>query len=89
MVDLKKDQVKESFRPAVLLSFSDGWEKPTAKEVRDLVSVAGLTGSQAGALVGVNGRTVRKWTGGEAAMPYAAWRLMCEYVGLLNPIVKK
>lgn len=32
-----------------------------------------LTGSAAGALIGVDARTMRRWTGGQSDMPYSAW----------------
>lgn len=41
--------------------------------LREFLRERGLSGSQAGALLGVDGRTVRKWTGNEREMPYSAW----------------
>lgn len=32
-----------------------------------------LSGAQAAALLDVDARTIRRWTGGERSMPYAAW----------------
>lgn len=63
---------------------SPDWEQPTADEVRALLTYAELTGSKAGALIGVNGRTIRKYTGGERAIPFAAWVLLCAYAGLVQ-----
>lgn len=54
---------------------------PTAAEVRHLIERANLTNSQAGILLGVNSRTIRKWTGGERPMPPASWRLLQVLVG--------
>ena len=41
--------------------------------LREFLTAHNLSGAQAGALLGVDGRTVRKWTGNERAMPYSAW----------------
>lgn len=41
--------------------------------LRDFLRERGLTGAEAGGLIGVDGRTIRRWTGGERAMPYSAW----------------
>lgn len=58
------------------------WAQPTAEDVRAIISAAGLTGSKAAHLVGVSSsRTVRKWTGGERLIPYAAWAILCEAAG--------
>lgn len=59
------------------------YQEPTAEEIRAVLKYVGLTGSEAAALLGVKtGRTVRKWTGGEQAMPYSAWRLLLEEYAL-------
>ncbi|POR05599.1 hypothetical protein AU468_00020 [Alkalispirochaeta sphaeroplastigenens] len=52
------------------------YPSPTPEDLRDFMRRHGLTGSQAGALLGVNGRTIRKWTGGERSMPWASWTLL-------------
>jgi len=41
------------------------YEQPTPEEIRIVMRQAGLTGSATGEVLGVNGWTVRKWTGGE------------------------
>lgn len=41
--------------------------------LRAFLSANELTGSEAGALIDVNSRTMRRWTGGQSAMPYSAW----------------
>ena len=59
------------------LPFADpSYEPPEPDDIRAILREAGLTGSQVGRLVGVDGRTVRKWTGGERRIPYSAWRLL-------------
>lgn len=59
--------------------------RPTAEEVRALVRVAGLSGSQVAALVGSTPRKFRAWAGGEDGMPWAAWHVLAIYVGLSVP----
>lgn len=64
------------------LRFSDPAYTPaTADDLRELMRQTGLTGSQTARLIGVNSRTIRKWTTSEgmpnsAEIPYAAWRLL-------------
>lgn len=66
-----------NINPAARLRFGDpGYADPTPNDLRAVMQRARLTGSQVGDLVGVDSRTVRKWTGGERAMPYSAWRLL-------------
>ena len=68
---------------ATLLPYGDpGYREPTPEDIRLALHLGGLTGSQTGALLGVDGRTVRRWTGGERDMPYSAWRLLLIEIGL-------
>jgi len=62
-------------RQGCLIPFADpGYQEPTQDEIREAVRRAGLTGAAAGKVLGVTGRTIRRWVGGEREMPYAAWR---------------
>lgn len=70
-----------TIRPSCLTSF-EHWEQPTTNEIRSVIKIANLTGSQVGNLVGVQSRAVRRWTGGDAAIPYAAWAILCYKAGL-------
>lgn len=75
----------ECLRPA-----SDGWEQPTGEEVREALKAAGFTGGQAAKALGLGAkgdRTVRRWVGGDSAIPYAAWALLCDF-GELGQIWK-
>lgn len=73
-------------RPETMLPRRDHqFVSPTAEEVRSALKLANLTGSQAGTLLGVDGRTVRKWTGGEREIPYSAWRLLLIYLRAVEP----
>lgn len=58
------------------------WQQPTGMEVRSVLKTAGLTGSEAANIVGVNSRTIRKWTGEEQRIPYSAWAILVESAGL-------
>ena len=72
-----------TIRRETRLPFSDlKYESPTADEIRAVLKQAGLTGSMAGQLLGVDGRTIRKWTGGERDIPYSAWRLLLHEYGV-------
>ena len=75
--------VKGGVRRETRLPFSDDrYQAPTPEEIRAAIAHGNYTGSQAGEILGVTGRTVRKWTGGEREMPYSAWRLLLLDVGL-------
>lgn len=80
-------------RAACLAPYSEGWPQPEPAEVREVLRIANLTGSEAALKVGLKksgGRTVRRWTAGavegstaEAVpIPYAAWAILCECAGL-------
>ncbi len=70
-------------RPETLLEYGDpAYANPTPDEIRQVLKAGDLTGSRAGTLVGVNGRTIRKWTGGEQKISYSAWRMLLQRVGL-------
>ena len=76
-----KNRVPEGVRPETTLEYaSPGYSRPSPADIKSALSAGGLSGAKAGRLLGVNDRTVRKWTGGEQKMPYAAWRLLLMYV---------
>jgi hypothetical protein len=55
------------------------------------LKAAGFTGGQAAKALGLGAkgdRTVRRWIGGDSAIPYAAWALLCDF-GNLGQIWKK
>ena len=71
----------DGVRPEATLEYADpSYSRPLPTEIKSALSAARLSGAKAGRLLGVNDRTVRKWTGGEQKMPYAAWRLLLMYV---------
>jgi len=49
------------------------YRPPSPEEVRAFLKRHGLTGAQAGAIAGIGGRQVRKYTGSDADVPYAVW----------------
>ncbi len=72
-----------TIRPACLQPFGETWERPTGDEVREILRIADLSGSRAAKLVGVaDGRQVRRWTGDDAPIPYAAWAILCDAAGI-------
>lgn len=54
---------------------------PTPREISCALEHARLSVSAAAALLGVKGRTIRRWTAGEAEIPYAAWSILCYQAG--------
>lgn len=68
---------ESSLRP-----FNPTWVAPEPLEIRALLSLAGFTGSQVGSLVGVDSRTVRRWTGGDRQISYAVWAILVSAAGL-------
>lgn len=69
-------------------SAADGFRLPSPNEVKAALAVAGLTGEQAANLIGVDLRTIRRWTSGERHMPYPAWRLLLLETGIVRPLAK-
>lgn len=47
------------------------YKPPTKEEFRALLTRWELTGAQAGALAGLKGRQIRRYTAGDAEAPYA------------------
>lgn len=61
------------------------WQQPTPDEVREILkqinTPQGLKGSEAAILLGVGGRQIRRWTGGDAPIPFAAWAILADMAG--------
>lgn len=69
-------------RKECLVPFNQGWQAPSGEEVRAVMKMAGLSGKEVADLVGLdNTRTIRKWAGGAAPIPYSVWALLCERAG--------
>jgi hypothetical protein len=74
----------DSIRPECLRPADDGWEPPTADEVRAIISATGLSGSGVARFLGISSkgsRVIRRWAGGEDQIPYSAWALLCDRAG--------
>jgi len=58
------------------------WTPPTGEEIKAALSMAGWTGVEFSKRAGVDDRTVRRWTGDEKEIPYAAWCVLCAEANL-------
>jgi hypothetical protein len=58
------------------------WAVPTADEVRAALKMANWSGEELSRRIGVDGRTVRRWTLGEKPINYASWCVLCVQAGL-------
>ena len=59
-----------------------GYEPPTPEEFRELLERFGVTDTQAGELVGVNDRQIRRYKNGNTPVPYAViYALMHKMTG--------
>lgn len=63
------------------------WVQPTPDEVREILlridPPKGLKGAEAAKLLGIHsGRQIRRWTGGDAPIPYAAWAILADMAGI-------
>lgn len=70
-----------SIRKECLTARKD-WTEPTADEVRAALKMAGWSGEELSRRIGVDSRTVRRWTLGEKPMNYASWCVLCVQAGL-------
>lgn len=73
-----------NFRPETLAKFGEGWVPPSTEELREAKRKSAKTGAQLANMLGVDGRTIRKWIGGERTIPYAAWRLWLYSIGEID-----
>ena len=73
------------FRPETLLKYDQGWIPPNTDELREAKRKSAKTGAELGTMFGVDGRTIRKWIGGERKIPYAAWRLWLYAIREIGP----
>jgi len=74
-----------TIRPECLRPAHDFWVRPDADEVREVLRLGNLSGAKAAQLLGLGSagsRTIRRYTGGDAPMPYASWAILCDVAGL-------
>ncbi len=79
------DRTQIPIRPECLRPADELWVQPTGEEVREVLRRAGLTGAAAARLLGMKGATgrgIRRYTGGEAPIPYPSWALLCDVAGI-------
>ena len=73
-----------TIRPECLRPAWDGWLQPTGAEVREVLRLAGFSGSRAAKELGLGAkgdRTVRRWVGEDSDIPYTAWAALCDFAG--------
>ena len=64
---------------------AERWAQPTGEEVREVLRLAGFSGSKAAKALGLGAkgdRTIRRWIGEDTPSPYAAWAILCDQAGL-------
>ncbi|MCY1302382.1 hypothetical protein D9M71_134580 [compost metagenome] len=60
------------------------WVEPNTDEVRAALKMANWSAQEFSRRIGVDGRTVRRWTLGEKPIAYAPWCVLCAQAGLGN-----
>ncbi|MEZ0197339.1 hypothetical protein AB9U01_25130 [Pseudomonas qingdaonensis] len=70
-------------RPGLFERYSEHWQPPSGEEFKELLRLAQLSRSSAARLVGVSPGKIGKWAGGVGDVPYAVWRLLTIYAGLV------
>lgn len=73
-------------RPGLFVAPRVGQLRPTRDEVRAMLRVLDMSGSDVARLTGTTSRKVRAWMGDEDNAPWAAWHVMAVYVGLSAPM---
>lgn len=70
-----------SIRAGCLLAHK-AWVEPNPAEVRAALKLANWSGEELSRRIGVDSRTVRRWTLGEKPINYLAWCVLCVQAGL-------
>jgi hypothetical protein len=74
-------------RPGLFADYSEIWKAPTPDEFKEMLRLMGLSGHKAGNLLGINPSQIRRWSTMEGEVPYAIWRLLSLYAGIVEPDV--
>ena len=74
--------VSGEIRAGCLRVFSDEWLVPTGDEVKAAIGMTDWSGVELSRRLGIDPRTIRRWTGDEKPIPYAAWCVLCVEAGL-------
>ena len=64
---------------------AERWAQPTGEEVREVLRLAGFSGSKAAKALGLGAkgdRAIRRRIGEDTPIPYAAWAILCDQAGL-------
>ena len=67
-------------REACLVALSE-WAEPEGPEVKAALRLAAWSEVEFSRQIGVNDRTVRRWTAGERPIPYTAWCILAAQAG--------
>lgn len=57
------------------------WSPPEGGEIKGVLQRAGWSGVHFSKVLGIDPRTVRRWTGDEKFIPYPAWAILCVQAG--------
>lgn len=72
-----------TIRAQCLVAAWQDWQQPTSEEIREVLRLAELSGTEASLVLGLAGsKTIRRWVGEVTPIPYAAWAVLCDYAGL-------
>lgn len=70
-----------SIRPEALCGHQY-WAVPSPDEVRAVLRMSNWSGEEFSKRIGVENRTVRRWTAGDKPINYSAWCVLCLQAGL-------
>lgn len=74
-------------RPECFLHFTKGWNRPTGKEIQEIIQRTGLKYIQAAHFVGfLSLQPIYSWRVEKSSIPYASWVLLAEAAGIKIPI---
>lgn len=84
-MNAEQKEVLNSLNPACLKK-AEEWEPPTCKEVRAVIGLIGLSGSQIAKRLGVTSKSIRNWqslkeSSVTSSIPYGAWAMLCYFAG--------
>jgi hypothetical protein len=71
-------------RAGLLAPYSDTWKAPTSDELKEMMRLMDLSTSKVGRLLGIDPSRVRRWTIIGDEVPYALWRLLSIYAGIVE-----